>query len=146
MCIRDRYEGYVTEKLLTSLQAHTVPIYWGDPGVKEEFNEKAFIYVNDCANLEEVIKKVQYVEENRDIWCKMIMEPWQTDEQIKKQEKQMDEYHAFIENIFDQNIEDASRKPQGTYPEEYRKWYKQGFFMGIKEFIYRVGRKMQKHS
>ena len=123
-----------------------MPIYWGDPGVKEEFNEKAFIYVNDCANLEEVIKKVQYVEENRDIWCKMIMEPWQTDEQIKKQEKQMDEYHAFIENIFDQNIEDASRKPQGTYPEEYRKWYKQGFFMGIKEFIYRVGRKMQKHS
>lgn len=124
----------------------TVPIYWGDPGVKEEFNEKAFIYVNDCANLEEVIKKVQYVEENRDIWCKMIKEPWQTDEQIKKQEKQMDEYHAFIENIFDQNIEDASRKAQGTYPEEYRKWYKQGFFMGIKEFIYRVGRKMQKHS
>lgn len=58
----------------------------------------------------------------------------------------MDEYHAFIENIFDQNIEDASRKAQGTYPEEYRKWYKQGFFMGIKEFIYRVGRKMQKHS
>ena len=44
----------------------------------------------------------------------------------------MDEYHAFIENIFDQNIEDASRKPQGTYPEEYRKWYKQGFLWELK--------------
>lgn len=81
------YEGYVTEKLLTSLQAHTIPIYWGDPGVKQEFNEKAFIYVNECASLTEVVEKVKQVEENEELWCRMIAEPWQTEEQIERQEK-----------------------------------------------------------
>lgn len=140
------YEGYVTEKLLTSLQAHTIPIYWGDPGVKSEFNERAFVYVNDYTSLDEVVLKVKQIEENENLWCSMIAEPWQTDEQIERQEKEMDEYAEFLSNIFDQDLGSAVRKAQGTYPEEYRKWYRQRFFMTPKEFIYRIGRKLQKHS
>lgn len=140
------YEGYVTEKLLTSLQAHTVPIYWGDPGVKQEFNEKAFIYVNECASLTEVVEKVKQVEENEELWCRMIAEPWQTEEQIERQEKEMEEYRSFISNIFDQGIKKAVRRAQGTYPEEYRKWYRQGFYMTPDEILYRIGRKLQRHS
>ena len=140
------YEGYVTEKLLTSLQAHTIPIYWGDPGVKQEFNEKAFIYVNECASLTEVVEKVKQVEENEELWCRMIAEPWQTEEQIERQEKEMEEYRSFISNIFDQDIKKAVRRAQGTYPEEYRKWYRQGFYMTPDEILYRIGRKMQRHS
>ena len=140
------YEGYVTEKLLTSLQAHTVPLYWGDPGVKKEFNDRAFIYVNDYASLEEVVEKVKEIEENEDLWCRMILEPWQTEEQIERQEKEMNEYMAFLANIFDQDLRGALRRAQGTYPDEYRKWFKQRFYMSPSEIIYRIGRKMQKHS
>lgn len=140
------YEGYVTEKLLTSFQAHTIPIYWGDPGVKEEFNEKAFIYVNEFASLDEVVEKVKQVEENEELWCSMIAEPWQTEEQIKSQEIEMAEYQLFLANIFDQDADKAIRRAQGTYPEEYRKWYRQMFFMAPDEIVYRIGRKLQKHS
>ena len=140
------YEGYVTEKLLTSFQAHTVPIYWGDPGVKSEFNERAFVYVNDYTSLDEVVFKVKQIEENEDLWCSMIAEPWQTDEQIEKQEKEMNDYMKFLSNIFDQKLDAAIRKAQGTYPEEYRKWYRQRFYMTPKEIAYRIGRKLQKHS
>ncbi len=140
------YEGYVTEKLLTSFQAHTVPIYWGDPGVKQEFNEKAFIYVNECASLSEVVERVKRIEEDQDLWCRMIAEPWQTKEQLERQGREMDEYRSFISNIFNQDIEKAIRRAQGTYPEEYRKWYRQGFRMSLGEIVYRIGRKLQKHS
>lgn len=140
------YEGYVTEKLLTSLQAHTVPIYWGDPGVKREFNERAFVYVNDCTALDDVVERVRQIEEDKELWCRMIAEPWQTEEQIERQEKEMNEYKEFISNIFNQNLNAATRKAQGTYPEEYRKWYRQGFYMAPDEIVYRIGRKLQKHS
>ena len=36
-------DGYVTEKLLHALMAGTVPIYWGDPRVCEDFNPGCFI-------------------------------------------------------------------------------------------------------
>ena len=140
------YEGYVTEKLLTSFQAHTVPIYWGDPGVKKEFNEKAFIYVNELSSLDEVVEKIKQVEENEELWCSMIAEPWQTEEQVERQEKEMAEYQLFLAYIFDQDKEKAIRRAQGTYPEEYRKWYRQRFHMAPDEIMYRVRRKLQKHS
>lgn len=41
------YPGYVTEKLMHALQANTVPIYWGDPGVRSDFNPKRFVNVHD---------------------------------------------------------------------------------------------------
>lgn len=140
------YEGYVTEKLLTSLQAHTVPIYWGDPGVKREFNEKTFVCVNDYDSLEQVVERIREIEEDEDLWCRMISEPWQTADQIEKQEKEMSEYMMFLANIFDQDAGKAIRRAQGTYPEEYRKWFRQGFYMTPNEIIYRIGRKLQKHS
>ena len=76
----------------------------------------------------------------------MIDEPWQTDEQLKKQQKEMSDYMEFLSNIFDQELDVAIRKAQGTYPEEYRKWYRQRFYMTPKEIAYRIGRKLQKHS
>ena len=37
-------DGYVTEKLLHSLVAASIPIYWGTNKVKEDFNENSFIF------------------------------------------------------------------------------------------------------
>lgn len=38
--------GFVTEKILHGFAAQTVPIYLGDPLIKNDFNSKAFI---DCS-------------------------------------------------------------------------------------------------
>ena len=92
------------------------------------------------------MEKVKQVEENEELWCRMIAEPWQTEEQIERQEKEMEEYRSFISNIFDQDTKRAVRRAQGTYPEEYRKWYRQGFYMTPDEILYRIGRKLQRHS
>lgn len=35
--------GYTTEKVFMALEAHSIPIYWGNPEIGEIVNEKAII-------------------------------------------------------------------------------------------------------
>ena len=34
------FPGYTSEKLMTSFQAHSIPIYWGNRDVVDEFNPR----------------------------------------------------------------------------------------------------------
>lgn len=140
------YEGYVTEKLLTSLQAHTIPIYWGDPDVGVEFNPGAFINVRDFDSLDAVINRIKEIEENPDEWCRMISQPWQTTQQLQNQETQLKNYDEFIENLFVQDKEIARRRSAGTYPSAYTKWFESRFCMTVRDYVYSLKRKMQKHN
>lgn len=40
------YPGYCTEKLMDSFLVGSIPIYWGDPKVGVEWNDKAFINIS----------------------------------------------------------------------------------------------------
>lgn len=127
------YEGYTSEKLLTSFQAHTVPIYWGNAYVSDEYNEKAFINCNKYSSLDQLLDKIREIDLNDKLWCEMIMQPWQTEEQVKKMEEEIINYYNFINNIFFQELCKAKRTPSGTYPDRYREWFlKNKFFLDIK--------------
>lgn len=39
--------GYTTEKIMESFVSDTVPIYWGNPLINEDFNPSAFINLHD---------------------------------------------------------------------------------------------------
>ncbi len=112
-----KFEGYTSEKLITSMQAHTVPIYWGDPTVTEEFNERAFINANNYNDFDELINEIKRVDENDELWCKMIMEPWQTQEQINRAIAQAEEYYSFLRKIFETK---EYKKGEGFHPNNYR--------------------------
>ncbi len=45
-----RDPGYCTEKIADAFAAGCVPVYWGDPGIKDEFNPSAFICADDFAD------------------------------------------------------------------------------------------------
>ncbi len=94
------FEGYISEKLLTSFQAHTVPIYWGDIKVAQEYNPEAFINCNDYKNFDELIQRVKEIDENDDLWAYMVSQPWQTESQGKNSDNEYANYKKFIENIF----------------------------------------------
>ncbi len=51
-------DGYVTEKLLHSLYAGSIPVYWGTEKVKKDFNENCFLFYDDYENPEELINKI----------------------------------------------------------------------------------------
>ena len=91
-----RYKGYTSEKLLTSFEAHTVPIYWGNPYVTEEFNPEAFVNCMDYESFDEVVKRVKEIDEDDDLWAYMVSRQWQTDEQKKSSEQLFVRYLRFI--------------------------------------------------
>ena len=61
-------KGYTTEKIVSSLQAHTVPIYWGDPAVADFINPKAFINCNDYSSFDEVVERVKEIDNDDELW------------------------------------------------------------------------------
>ena len=41
-CENESYPGYTTEKILEAFLAGCIPVYWGNPEIALEFNEKAY--------------------------------------------------------------------------------------------------------
>ena len=122
-CENATYLGYTSEKLLTSLAAHTVPIYWGDPEIARNVNPECFINCNNFDSLEEVIDAVRKIDEDDALWAHMVAAPWRTQQQISYHEERFCKYVAFFENIFSQDINHARRIPDGTYPKRAREFF-----------------------
>ena len=119
------FNGYTSEKLMTSLKAHTVPIYFGNPNIAKDFNPEAFINVNDYENLDALLAKIKEIDEDNELWAKIVSTPWRTEEHIKYYEQQVLNYKNFIKNIFDVNVPlaDKKRLPVGTWASWYADWY-----------------------
>ena len=115
------YRGYTTEKIISSLQAHTVPIYWGDPAVTDCINPKAFINCHDYSSFDEVIERVKEIDNNDELWLDMVTQPWQTEEQYSRTLQVVRDYESFMHNIFTQDIKTARRRPVGYWGSYCRK-------------------------
>ena len=114
------YKGYTTEKIISSLQAHTVPIYWGDPAVTELINPKAFINCADYDSFDEVIERVKEIDNDDEKWLDMVTQPWQTEEQKAKTLQIINEYYKFMHNIFYQDIKKAHRLPESIWGNRFK--------------------------
>lgn len=141
------FDGYTSEKILTSFQAHSIPIYWGNPYIAEEFNQKAFINCHDFDNIDELIKYIKKIDEDDDLWKQMISEPWQTVEQINAVNFQMKLYKQFMYNLFTQDLNSLKRRPEGTFASMYSEWFfkkfktKNKYRIAFKKFIKKILKK-----
>lgn len=126
-CENAEYEGYISEKILTSFEAHSIPIYFGSPTIENEWNSKAFINVNNYENLDSVLDEIKRIDEDEELWVKMITEPWQTEEQIMQEKKDYEIYKKFIDRIFAQDVCTARRRPSGTWINVYVNFYSRKF-------------------
>jgi hypothetical protein len=91
------YPGYTTEKLMDAFLGNSIPIYWGDPKIKEDWNTNAFINAN---------KGVQYAydlikKQNQDIklFDAMYHEPIFTDEQKKRHLENINGFEEWLIKI-----------------------------------------------
>ncbi len=66
------YPHYTTEKLMDAFLAGSLPIYWGDPKVKEVFNKKAFINAQKQPTWLEIVKQLDFYPE---LFAEMYNEP-----------------------------------------------------------------------
>lgn len=69
-----RYPGYTTEKILHAFAAGTVPIYWGNPRIAEDFNPKSFINCNNYPDLDAAVAKVIEVDRNDALYTQYLRE------------------------------------------------------------------------
>jgi hypothetical protein len=67
--------GYTTEKIAHAFMAGTIPIYWGDPRIAEEFNPKAFIHLRDFDTPEDCANFVIALSEDAERMAAYLSEP-----------------------------------------------------------------------
>lgn len=115
-----QYEGYTTEKLLQAFAAHTIPIYWGDPTVVQDFNSDSFINCNDYNSFEDVVECVRKIDNDDQLYLNMLAQPAinNGEQQYKNAINQLDQ---FLAHIFDQPIQNAYRYPREYWNQKQRR-------------------------
>ena len=95
------FPGYTTEKLMNALIANTIPIYWGNPLVSQEFNPKAFINCNDYQNFNDVIEVVKNIDNDDDLYLEYLSQPYlpnNVEVEYLKEEKIIERFDEIFTN------------------------------------------------
>ena len=70
-----KVENYVTEKIVEPMVASTIPIYWGDPCVGNEFNKSSFIDFNDYHSISSAIRAIRDIDNDSGRYLEMLKAP-----------------------------------------------------------------------
>lgn len=88
--------GYTTEKIMDAMVANTLPIYWGNPWVGRDFNERSFVNVNSFSSLEEAVEHIVELDNDDELYLKKMKEPWVNDSSIFDWENRLAEFLTHI--------------------------------------------------
>ena len=67
-------DGYITEKIINPILAGSIPIYWGTPQIKNHFNQKSFISVDNFPSIDDCINHIIEVDQNNELYQKYLNE------------------------------------------------------------------------
>lgn len=141
--------GYVTEKIMSSFAANTIPIYFGDPDIANEFNPESFINCNEYKSIHEIIDRVREIDNSDEEYLKILTKPRQTPKQAEDYKKLWNTYVSFIDNIFEQDISKAKRRPVGTRENIYCQMYFRDnwdLFRKLKKYLHHRVLHKSKHA
>ncbi len=54
----------------------SLPIYWGNEKVADEFNTESFINIHDFTSVEAAVEYVKEVDNNTDLYLDIMSRPW----------------------------------------------------------------------
>lgn len=103
------HPGYTTEKIIQAFAARTVPIYWGDPTILQNFNPKSFINLQDYETVEDVVEKIKEIDSDNDLFLSYLQQPIYKEGQ-KTSLEYGTELESYLVNILSQAIESAKRR------------------------------------
>ena len=119
----DEGDGYITEKIIHAFSSNTIPIYWGDNQISNEFNKESFINLKEFNDLHEGIKYVEKVYRNTELQLGILNQEPFTKFQKKKIIEAYQNFESFLQNIFNQNLEHAYRRSFYGFSKSYVKRY-----------------------
>ena len=106
------YPGFETEKLIDVFKTHSIPIYYGSDTIKNTFNEKSFINVDDN-NLNNMVEQIIELDNHNDKYIEMLTACPLKDKLFV--EKLYSEFESFLLNIFSVDTNKAWRRPRYYY-------------------------------
>jgi hypothetical protein len=71
--------GWITEKIYEPMMAYSIPIYWGNIRINEDFNNKSFINWHDYGSDEACIKRIMEIDGDDDLYMDYINSSYVTD-------------------------------------------------------------------
>ena len=107
-------DGYISEKIVDSFRAGTIPIYYGDYLIDEFINPKTYILIKGEKDIEKKIEYIKKIDNNDNLYLSIMKEKPIIDKYfVNKIDKK--EIKDFLKNIFRQNITKALRRDNNYY-------------------------------
>lgn len=128
--------GYTTEKIIDAYAANTIPIYRGNPVVTRDFDSRSFINCHDYHSFDEVIERVQEVDNNDALYAQYLQAPIFTEEGT--QQCSYDKLLKKFEYIF------SRKQIQKVASRLDPLWYSQIRILPVQDFARRLTRRMRK--
>ena len=111
-----KHDGFITEKIVDAFYSDTIPIYYGSDNIGEFFNPKAFINVSDYNTFEEVLEKIQEIDNDNEKFLQMLKQPiFSNKDEVSTLYERRDKY---LLNIFNQPLEKAYRRSKIMSPQK----------------------------
>lgn len=141
-CENSSHSGYATEKILQAFSAGTVPIYFGDPTITQEFNPKAFINCHDYEKQDDLMAKIIDVDGDLKLYEEMLSEPiFLESDYAENTSLKLDE---FLYNIFNQDLEKAYRRNRFFWGAKYEAKYKRVY--KVTKLFHFLGEIVRRHK
>lgn len=117
------YRGYTSEKIISSLIAGSIPIYWGNDRVNLDFNASRIVDVHSFDDLDELVMRVKEIDENDSLFQSIAREPWMTAMQEYALRQSEASLRDFFSRVFSHTPRDIPKRPVGTLPDRYEHDY-----------------------
>jgi hypothetical protein len=101
--------GYTTEKIVEAMRARTLPIYWGNPRIAEEFNPRSFLNYHEFPDEEALIEKIIELDQDDARYLDYFRQPYfqnDTPNESFNRERLLDHF----EKIFTTKIQPVSSR------------------------------------
>jgi len=102
-------DGYITEKIIDSFLAGTIPIYYGDYMVDEYINPKAFILIKGERDIKQKIDYIKKIDNNNALYHSLLKENIFIKNYQEIIDENFQEKILFLKNIFIQGKIKAKR-------------------------------------
>ena len=107
-------DGYLSEKIVDSFLAGTIPIYYGDYLLDEYINPKSYILIKGEKDIERKIEYIKSIDNNDNLYRQIMKEkPIIDDNFVNIIDKE--EIKLFLKNIFRQDKIKAYRRDDNFY-------------------------------
>lgn len=93
------FPGYTTEKIFEPMKVNSIPIYWGNKRIGEEFNEKSFVNIHSFNRIKDAVDFIINIENDHNKLYKILSEPWFIDNKLPEyfdENKFCDFFEKFI--------------------------------------------------